>query len=99
VLLQMNFSTLLANPPVVTIAGHTVTADPAEFGHQYYSASYNMDAFDAVGPVNFTVSFFDFAGNTGYGAFETLLTPNVTFGNYTDCCYFPLFFWLPHSLF
>ena len=49
--------------PVVTIAGHIVTATNS--GGNNWSAQYVMTSTDAEGMVPFTINFQDFAGNNG----------------------------------
>ncbi len=50
--------------PVVTIAGHSVTADSV--GVNNYIATYTMTSGDTPGRVHFTVSITDLAGNNSF---------------------------------
>ncbi|MFC2078173.1 HYR domain-containing protein [Candidatus Bipolaricaulota bacterium] len=54
---------ILRKPPVVTIAGHSVSVSRSSWIS--WSAVYVMQTSDAEGPIGFTLDFKDFAGNDG----------------------------------
>ncbi len=62
--------------PTVTIAGHAVTPGVSGTG---WTAAYLMSGSDAEGPVTFSVSFRDLAGNAGVNVTAVTDTSIVTF--------------------
>jgi gliding motility-associated-like protein len=77
--------------PVVSIAGHTVTATNPSTDQINWTASYSMVAGDTEGLIDFSVTITDLAGNSGTQAFTAAGThqtlafdktaPNISIGN------------------
>jgi gliding motility-associated-like protein len=65
------------NTPVVTIAGHTVTANNTSANN--WTASYTMTGSDAEGPVAFTIVFGDITGNAGTTVTTTTNSSSVVY--------------------
>jgi gliding motility-associated-like protein len=65
------------NAPVVTIAGHTVTANNGSANN--WTASYTMTGSDAEGPVVFSIVFSDVTGNAGTTVTATTNSSSVTY--------------------
>jgi hypothetical protein len=65
------------NTPVVTIAGHTVTASNSSGNN--WTASYTMTGTDTEGAIPFTIAFADPTGNAGSTVTGTTNSSNVAY--------------------
>ncbi|MCW3005154.1 MAG: hypothetical protein JWQ20_4452, partial [Conexibacter sp.] len=65
------------NIPVITIAGHTVTANNTSANN--WTASYTMVSGDVAGNISFSISFSDLSGNAGTTVTTTTNSSSVTF--------------------